>query len=103
MSARLSGGLHLLFACHGAPFGVASLRYRWPLPLTPLAKPLALCFGSFSCPQCQVGGQPKWLGAQCTCGVVGLSALSVDSRLWQVGAFGTFCEVFFMLLVHFQE
>lgn len=27
----------------------------------------------------------------------------MDSRLWQAGAFGTFHEVFLMLLVHFQE
>lgn len=92
MSARLSGGLHLLFACHRAPFRVASppdsSGYNlWPSALVP------------QLPAVSGRWEARTAWSQCTCWV-GLSAPSVDSRLWQVGAFGTSQELFFMLLAH---
>jgi len=70
----------------------------YPIPLAKTPGPL----GVFQPPAVSGCWEIKWLGAQYT-SWVGFSALSVDARLWQAGAFRILSEVFFLLLIHFQE
>lgn len=70
----------------------------YPVPLAKTPGPL----GVFQLPAASGCWEIKWLCARHT-PWVGLSALSVDVTLWQAGAFGIVSEVFFLLLICFQE